>query len=139
MKGKPTRPYQRFKPKFTSLSFSYSGASTGGAGEFLAEVVANPTEGTLISAGSNLTVHNLNFGSSKVLDALTLVGVEGSTITNGEIRVGTIIPTSGVRVLIAFDSIIIPPGASLSIDVTPQTGNTSMNIQVGVNIYKASI
>ena len=116
--------------------FYNAGVSTGGTGDFLAEVVANPTAGTLISAGTDITPYNLNFGSSKILTATTKKGAEGSTVTDGEIRVGTIIPTSGTRVLIAFDSIIMDPGSSLAVTVTPQTGNTSMNIQVGLNLYR---
>ena len=116
--------------------FYNAGVSTGGSGDFLAEVVANPTLGTLIDSGANLDIHNLNFGSSKQLTALSKVGVEGSTVTDGVVRVGTIIPTSGTRVLIAFDSIVLEPGSSLAITITPQTGNTAMNIQVGLNLYR---
>lgn len=116
--------------------FYNAGVSTGGTGDFLAEVVANPTLGTLISAGADLAAYNLNFGSSRQLTATSKVGVEGSTVTDGQVRVGTIIPTSGTRVLIAFDSIILEPGSSLAVTITPQTGNTSMNIQVGLNLYR---
>jgi len=118
--------------------FYNAGPSTGGSGDFLAEVLANPTTGTLISAGAALTPHNLNFSSSKELTATTLKGAEGSTITNGTVRVSTIIPTAGTRVLIAFDSIIVSPGASIAVRITPQTGNTSMNIQVGFNLYRVT-
>ena len=116
--------------------FYNAGPSTGGAGDFRADVIANPTAGTLISAGTALTPHNLNFSSSKGLTATTLKGAEGSTITDGTVRVSTIIPASGTRVLIAFDSIILEPGSSIAVAITPQTGNTSMNIQVGFNLYR---
>ena len=116
--------------------FYNAGVSTGGSGDFLAEVIANPTDGTLISGGTAITPHNLNFGSTKSLTATTLKGVEGSTITDGEVRVSTIIPTSGSRVLIAFDAIILPAGSSLAIKITPQTGNSAMNIQVGLNLHR---
>lgn len=116
--------------------FYNAGTSTGGAGDFLAEVLANPTAGTLIDSGTAITPHNLNFSSNKVLSATTLKGAEGSTITDGTVRVSTIIPTSGTRVLIAFDSIIMGAGSSLAIKITPQTGNTSMNIQVGLNLHR---
>jgi len=118
--------------------FYNAGVSTGGAGEFLAEVAANPTLGTLISAGVDLPAFNLNFGSSKQLSADLKVGAEGSTVTDGVVRVGTIIPTSGTRVLISFDSIILESGSSLAVTITPQTGNTSMNIQVGLNLYRVT-
>ena len=116
--------------------FYNAGPSTGGSGDFKAEVVANPTAGTLISGGTALIPHNLNFGSSKILTSDTLKGAEASTITDGTVRVSTIIPASGTRVLIAFDSIILEPGSSIAVTITPQTGNTAMNIQVGFNLYR---
>jgi len=116
--------------------FYNAGPSTGGTGDFLAEVIRNPTTGTLISAGAAFTPINLNFGSSKELLATTLKGTEGSTVTDGSVAVSTIIPAAGTRVLIAFDSIILEPGSSIAVRITPQTSNTSMNIQVGFNLYR---
>jgi hypothetical protein len=123
-------------PWIVDRVFYNAGTSTGGTGDFLAEVVANATTGTLISAGIAITPYNLNFSSNKSLTATTLKGAEGSTLTDGNVRVSTIIPTSGVRVLIPFDSIILESGSSLSVTITPQTGNTSMNIQVGLNLHR---
>lgn len=116
--------------------FYNAGPSTGGAGDFSADVIANPTGGTLITAGTELIPQNLNFGSSNVLTGDSLKGVEGSTITGGTVRVSTIIPASGTRVLISFDSIILEPGSSIAVSITPQTGNTAMNVQVGFNLYR---
>ena len=116
--------------------FYNAGPSTGGSGDFLAEVIANPTTGTLISAASETTPHNLNFGSSKTLTSLAYKGVQGSTITDGTVRISTIIPAAGTRVLIGFDSVILEPGSSFAVRITPQTGNTSMNIQVGANLHR---
>jgi hypothetical protein len=116
--------------------FYNAGNSTGGSGDFLAEVVANPTAGTLISAGTEITPHNLNFGSNRELLATTVKGADSSTVTDGTVRVSTIIPASGVRVLISFDSIIVSPGSSIAIRITPPSGNTSMSIQVGFNLYR---
>ncbi len=118
--------------------FYNAGPSTGGSGDFLAEVVANATAGTLISAGTATTPHNLNFGSSKELAGTALKGVDGSTVTDGTVRVSTIIPASGTRVLIGFDSIILEPGSSIAIRITPQTGNIAMNIQAGFNLYRVT-
>ena len=123
-------------PWIVDRVFYNAGTSTGGTGEFLAEVLANSSTGTLISAGTAITPFNLNFSSNKSLTAITLKGAEGSTVTNGGVRVSTIIPASGVRVLIPFDSIVMEPGSSLVVKITPQTGNTSMNIQVGLNLHR---
>lgn len=116
--------------------FYNAGNSTGGSGDFLAEVVANPSKGTVVSAGTDLPPYNLNFGSSKTLLGTIKKGAEGSTVTDGEVRVSTIVPSSGTRVLISFDSIVLEPGSSIAIEITPQSGNTLMSVQVGLNIYR---
>ena len=126
-------------PWIVNRVFYNAGPSTGGTGDFLAEVIANPTTGTLISGGSALTAHNLNFGSSNELTGTVLKGAEGSTITDGTVRVSTIIPVSGTRVLISFDSIVLDVGSSIAVRVTPQTSNTSMDIQVGFNLYRYTV
>ena len=119
-----------------SRVFYNASASTGGTGRWLADVVANPTDGTLISAGTDFTAFNLNFGSPESLAATLKKGAEGSTLTDGEVRVSTLVPSAGARVLIPFDSVILEPGSSLAIQITPPTGNTSMEIQVGVNLHR---
>ena len=116
--------------------FYNAAVSTGGSSDFLAEVIANPTAGTLISTATAITPHNLNFSSTKTLTGLIYKGAEGTTITDGTVRVSTIIPASGSRVLIGFDSIVMGAGSSMAVKITPQTGNTSMDIQVGVNLHR---
>lgn len=112
-------------------------ASTGGTGGWLAEVAANPTDGTLLSGGTAFEPVNFNFGSVKTLTATCLKGAEGLTATGGtQGAVSTIVPASGTRVLIPFDSVILTPGSSMAILITPPTGNTSMDIQVGVNLHR---
>jgi hypothetical protein len=120
-----------------SRVFYNADVSTGGSGGWLAEVAANPTAGTLISAGVSFDPVNFNFGSAKELTSICLKGAEGSTATGGtQGAVSTIIPASGSRVLIPFDSVILEPGSSMAILVTPPAGNTSMDIQVGVNLHR---
>ena len=119
-----------------SRIFYNAEVSTGGTGGWLAEVLANPTAGTLISGGTTITPHNLNFGSAKELTATTLKGAEGDTLTDGVVRVSTIVPSSGSRVLIGFDSVILEPGSSIGVRVTPPVGNTGMGVQVGFNMYR---
>jgi len=114
-------------------------ASTGGSGRWIANVVANPTAGTLISAGTDFTSFNLNFGSPKILSATLKKGVEGSTLTDGEVRVSTLIPAAAVRVIIPFESIVLEPGSALGIQITPPASNTSMEVQVGVNLHRSIV
>ena len=120
---------------FTRVFF-HAMASTGGTGDWLAEVIANATAGTLVSAGTAFAPDNLNFGSAKTLKSTTLKGAEGSTITDGEVRAEFLIPAVGTRNLVAFDSVIVEPGSSIAIRITPPTGNTSMDVQVGFNLHR---
>lgn len=111
--------------------------SVGGSGGWLAEVAANPTAGTLLSGGTAFDPVNFNFGSAKTLTSVCLKGAEGDTATGGtQGAVSTIVPASGTRVLIPFDSVILTPGSSMAILITPPTGNSSMDIQVGVNLHR---
>jgi len=120
-----------------SRVFYNAETSTGGSGGWLAEVVANPTAGTLLSAGTAFDPVNFNFGSAKSLTSTCLKGAEASTATGGiQGAVSTIIPASGVRVLIGFDSVILKPGSSMAIVITPPSGNTSMDVQVGTNLNR---
>lgn len=112
------------------------GNSTGGTGDALAEILSMPSAGTLVSGGSVVTPANFNFASPKLLLGTVLAGVEGSTVTDGTVAISSIIPAVATRVLITFDSIVLDPGASLAIRITPQTSNTSMNIQVGLNLHR---
>lgn len=123
-------------PWIINRVFYNVGNSTGGTGDFLADVVALPTSGTIISAGTDLPPYNLNFGSPKELTSVVKKGAEGSTFTDGEVRVSSIIPATGTRVLISFDSIVLSQGASIGVNITPQSGNTLTNVQVGLNIYR---
>lgn len=120
-----------------SRVFYNAETSTGGSGGWLADVRANPTGGTLLSSGTAFNPFNFNFGSVKTLTSTCLKGAEASTATGGTSgAVSTIVPSSGTRVLIGFDSVILTPGSSMAIEITPPTGNTSMDIQVGVNLHR---
>lgn len=120
---------------FTRIFYNAE-TSSGGSGGWLAEVVANPTGGTLISDETTTTPHNLNFGNPNELSSNAYKGAEGKTITGGTVRISTIVPQAGTRVLISFDSVILEPGSSIAVRVTPPASNTSMDIQVGFNMYR---
>ncbi len=95
------------------------------------------TAGTCVGRGTSFEPANFNFGSAKTLTSSCLKGAEGLTATGGtQGFISTISPASGTRVLIPFDSVILTPGSSLAVIVTPPSGNTSMNIQVGVNLHR---
>lgn len=111
--------------------FYLLGASTGGSGDILLNVYKNPTEGTLISAGTDQVPENRNFGSNKTLAVDAKKGAEGLTITDGLVAVSSLFNLSG-RYVVDFGGLFIPAGRSIAISVTPPVGNTSMDIQVAI-------
>jgi hypothetical protein len=124
------------KPFVIEAVLAIIGSSTGGSGDFEVEIIQNPTTGTIVdNALAAQTVVNRNFGkTSSTLDADVYKGAEGYTATNGELFADTTRTGAGV---IEFDAdvMVLPKGSSMGICVTPQTGNTSMNVKIAVVGY----
>lgn len=120
-------------------SFYNLSASVGGSGYLLCDVIRNPTQGTLITAGTVNTPINLNFGSNKILDATCVIGTTGSTLTDGTTALSTLSEVAGTRILIGIDSLILLPGSSIAIAITPPAGNTNLVVQVGFNLYRKDL
>lgn len=118
--------------------FSNTELSADGIGKYTLEIIGNSTTGTLIDAGTDGVAANLNFGSPKVLDSVIKIGVQGSMVDQGDPVINSIVPTTGNRLLISGDPLAVPAGSSVVIRVTPPTGNTSMDVQVGVVLYRAT-
>ena len=116
--------------------YFHFGGSTGGVGSGEFTMTTNATTGTLISGGAAVTPVNANLGSAKLLVGEFLQGANGSTITSGVEFLRTIIPNFASRNIIPFDSVVIPPGASLALRFTPPAGNTSLKVQLGVNFFR---
>ena len=113
------------------------GNSTGGSGDVLAEVLRNPTAGTIVSGAAAVDVNvNKNFGSSQSLTVDAYKGAEANTFTDGEIAYKSLLPGAARGYVIATGSVVIPNGSSIGVELTPQTGNTSMDIQVFLSIIK---
>ena len=110
------------------------GSSTGGSGDHAVEIIKNPTAGTIISnAVAGDTVSNRNFGSAKSLIADFYKGVEGDTGNSGEVFASTTRSSaSSAPIELDADVIVIPKNSSLSVNFTPATGNTSMNVKVAI-------
>lgn len=105
------------------------GATTGGGtADAFIRLYANPTGGTLISAGTTITAGNRNFGVITPALATATQGVTGSTITGGTL-VATLMTAASTRNLIDSE-IVLPPGASLAVSVQPPAANTSMNVVI---------
>lgn len=118
--------------------FYLIGNSTGGSGDMLWTVLRNPSTGTIVSGATAVEMPgvNRNFGSNKTLSADIYVGAEANTFTNGDKVIESIINQSATRAALGVGSIIIPKGSSIGVDVTPATGNTSVNIEVAFSIYE---
>lgn len=112
------------------------GASTGGSGRVLARVLYSVTAGTIISSGTDFEPPNFNLGvPAQITGTFKKAASQGLTATASEF-LSTIIPSAGQRVLIGLDSMVMPPGATAAIEITAPTGNTSMAVQVGFNLYE---
>jgi hypothetical protein len=114
--------------------FYLLGTSTGGTGDWAVDVYRNPTAGTLVSAGTDFTAVNRDFGSANELDATIKKGAEGSTLTDGTIVIQSLFPSSG-RQTVAVGAIVISSGNSIGFIVDPPSGNTSANVQMAFSCF----
>jgi hypothetical protein len=106
------------------------GTSTGGSGESLISFKLAPTGGTLISDETAAQTLNRNIGNNTTLTAATYKGAEGKTITGGD----TIqLPSTGGPITSEY---VLPKGAAFSLSMTPPTGNTSMQVQIGFLVLR---
>jgi hypothetical protein len=107
-------------------------------GDCTIDVLKNPTTGTLIdgAVAAEMAGVNRNFGSSFALKSTTLVykGAEGNTFTDGTKVISSIVQTPSRTPIIVGD-IVLPKGSSIGFDVTPPTGNTAMDIQLGLGFF----
>ena len=119
--------------------YFHFGGSTGGAGSGEFCMTTDATAGTLISGGTALLPVNGNLGSSKALVGTFLQGATGSTVTDGSEFLRTVVPTFLGRNVIPFDNVILPPGTSLTLSFKPPTGNTSLKVQLGMNLFRREV
>lgn len=116
--------------------FYLIGNSTGGSGDMLITVLRNPTEGTIVSNEISVEINsNRNFGSSNVLSASVYKGAEGYTFTNGTKILESIFSQSPTRSFINPGSIRLPKGTSIGVEITPASGNTSLDVEFAFAIH----
>lgn len=114
--------------------FYIVGTSTGGSGDMTITAIRNPTAGTIVSGASAVDINiNRNFGSSQVLSVDVFKGAEANTFTDGTDAIGTIQSDNFINALIP-GTIILPKGSSFGVNITPPTGNTSLNIQLALEV-----
>jgi hypothetical protein len=112
------------------------GSSTGGSGDLAISLIRNPTTGTIITNSVDADiVSNRNFGSNRELLKDIYKGVEGDSFTNGTVFADT--TRSSASTIIHFDGdvMILPKGSTIGVNITPQTGNTSMIVKVAIIGY----
>ena len=94
----------------------------------------NPTTGTLISGASAVDDNeNRNFGSSKNLEGTAYKGAEGSTITNGDVIIESLV-NPGSRVAFAID-MILTKGDTIAVSIEPNDSTTSMKVMVAAVVH----
>jgi hypothetical protein len=113
-----------------SVQFINLGASTGGSGESKFKFYLNPTTGTIIDNAVAGDAFNRKIGSSNTLSATVYKGAEGYTLTNGDVIEA---PTTGLFSTVPF---VLEKGSAFGIAITPPTGNTSLEVQIGLNVIK---
>lgn len=119
--------------KVVGLSF---GATTGGSGNGLIELIANPTGGDIITTATALSTQaNRNLGSSKNLVGSVFKGAEGATLTGGTALAATTRSSFPVVVNFEDDIFVIPKGTSLGVNYTPPSGNTSQTVVVFSTLF----
>lgn len=127
--------------QITSIGYLI-GNSTGGIGDLQPKIIRNPTGGTIVSNAVNVPVLiNKNFGSFNSLTVDAYKGAEGDTLTGGEDGYYSLLPGDARAYLINTGVLQLPKGSSIGITMTPQTGNTSMNVQVFMSVteYKLGL
>lgn len=116
--------------------FYQTGASTGGSGNIFVSLVRNPITGTIISGATAGEINvNRNFGSSRALDVSFYKGATGLTFTDGTIALESILSTATQRIAVSAGAITLPKGASVGINFTTPTGNTSMIVEFAIACY----
>ena len=115
-----------------------TGASIGGAdADWMLEFVINPTSGTIITAGTDAIVTQMNAGIKVPLTAIVKTGATGDTLIGGD-RVKRLVPTTPIGLVIPLDAVIIPSGSSIGVLATPPTGNTSLTLDISASVLRLS-
>ena len=104
------------------------GASAGGSGDpNLITIIRNPSLGTIVSNATDVDINsNRNYGSTNVLSVDAYKGATGSTMTDGVDHILFYQGSSG-RLFAPIEE-QLPPTKSIGVKITPQSGNTSLNI-----------
>lgn len=110
--------------------------STGGTGKVKINLYKQITGGTIFDA-TDLVLQNFNAADSSVLEGTTIskVGATGVTFSGGVIWPEIVLLGDSIRSATTFETITLPRGSNLLVTLTPPAGNTSMEVELGCNLY----
>lgn len=114
---------------------SLTSAVSDGTGDWFVSFYTNPTSGTIITGGTDALIISQNLGSQKPLETTAKIGGTGDTLV-GNTKVDRLIPMAPASVSIPLDAVVMPPGTSFAMTITPPTGNTSMKVDAGVSLLR---
>ncbi len=124
----------------TQLTYNL-GASTGGSGDVIINVIRSPTAGSIVSdaiaveVGTGVSA-NLNFGSNKTLAIDAFKGDTADTVfTDGVTCILTRSAANSGRIIIELGAVVLPKGSSVGVNYTPPASNTSQIVQVAIACY----
>jgi hypothetical protein len=108
-------------------------STNGGENHIRGVIIKNPTSMSS-GSGNNLVINNINFGSSNTINSDSEIGQEGASLNGGVTYFTTVTP---VEQLTSEDSAtILPKGSSIGVNIIPPSGNTSLQVSVGLNLHK---
>lgn len=107
------------------------GNSTGGSGDVKIDVLRNPTTGDIVTNATDVdAVSNQNYSNNRTLSADTFKGATAdAAITDGALSISTRSASNTGRIVVSLGALVLPKGASLAVDYTPPTSNTSQVCQ----------
>ena len=125
------------RPLIVAAWFIGTDAGTNGANLGLVRTYYNPTGGTIISGGTDLTAANRNAGNSRTLVADIKAGGQGFTFT-GQDTPAVLYQTQTVSSRVfGHVFLVLPKGSSLVATYDPN-GAETINIYTGFQVYVES-
>ncbi len=107
------------------------GTSTGGSGSPTIKYSTNADDSsTIITTATVITPANRRLASANVLSADVFKGAEGKTLVGGD---QSSFVTNG---FVNTSPFAIPKGVSMTVAITPPTGNTSQSFTFGLNLIQ---
>ncbi len=108
-------------------------STNGGENHIRGVIIKNPTSMSS-GSGNSLVINNINFGSSNTINSDSEIGQEGASLNGGVTYFATVTP---VEQLTSEDAAtILPKGSSIGVNIIPPSGNTSLQVSVGLNLHK---